>query len=556
MRVLKIISIFVFLAGLTLLILGALYNPSSTNLILANGQIKDYEFDMHANETTKFQISGTDYFTIYIMNSSSVRNLTNFSGALYTATGKNINIEFTAPQAGKYHLIIANVNSNGFVSVSIVYGPSNNIPYLIAGILVSITAIILPVIDYFIGRRKREKINTKCPECGRPVSSSWNYCPYCRHPLKENEQVIKFVVPLIIMILIISSVPVTKADTNNLNGKGYHLKWEFDKNPNTENKTYYYLNLTVEDVAKVNGSVSNNRSINLTVPQKEYEFYHEYPGGYRFSTDGTYLKYFLTTYDNATQMLARELDNISSAKGFDRLTELNFILSFVQTLNYYDDITKDGFIDYYKFPLETLVDEGGDCEDKSVLMATIAHILGYDVVLFVMNVTTVLTNEKAGHVAVGVHISPEGWYGQYLQDYYTYNGKAYYYMETTASESQKLGGGTIHYYVGISPEETDYYEISDLKFVTFSTYVYHGYSGNSQWVKSTSQTFKSNSSLYMIPAIIFPIVYVPIIIATYKSERKKCPSCGHEIENDYVYCPYCGYPLKLQFPPPPPIQEF
>ena len=549
MRILKIASIFVFLVGLTLLILGILYNPSSINDILASGQIKDYEFNMHTNETVRFQISGTDCFTMYITNNTSLNNITNFSASLYTATGKNIKIEFTAPQTGRYHLIIANVNSDGSVGISIIYGSSNNLLYIIAGVVISIVAIFLPILDYMLTKKKREKIDSRCPECGRPVSSSWNYCPYCRHPLKKEGQVFKFVVPLIIMILIFSPFPVTKAETNNLNGKGYYLEWSFSGRK-------YSLHLIVEYVKNVNIS-SYKENITLIVPEKEYEFYHNYPGGYRFSTDGTYLKYFLTTYDNATRMLAREFENISSAKGFDRLTELNFILSFVQALNYYDDITKDGFMDYYKFPLETLVDGGGDCEDKSVLMATMAHILGYDVILFVMNVTAVLTNEKEGHVAVGVSINSEGQYRQYLQDYYTYKGKAYYYMETTASKSNKLDDGTIHYYVGVSPEETDYYEISDLRFVTFSTYVYHGYGGNSKWVKNTDQTFTSNYSLYIIPAIIFPLIYLPVIIFTSLRERKRCPACGYEIEENYIYCPNCGYILKLQIPPPPPpFQEF
>ncbi len=548
MRILKILSIFVFLAGLTLLILGALYNPSSINIILENGQIKDYEFNMHMNETTEFQITGTDCFTVYIINDTSLNNATNFSASLYTASGHNMNIEFTAPQSGRYHLLIANVNSDGAIGVSIIYSSGNNLPYEIFGIVLSIIAISLPVIDYFIEKRKKEKIDMKCPECGMPVSSSWNYCPYCRYPLKEKRHVLKFIVPLIILILILASVPAMKAEVTQIKSKNYYLEWSFSGNK-------YSLQLTVENVKKAKIS-SHDGNINLVVPEKEYEFYHNYPGGYRFSTNGMYLKFFLTTYDNATQMLARELDNISSAKGFDRLTELNFILSFVQSLNYYEDLSEEGFIDYYKFPLETLVDEGGDCEDKSVLMATMAHILGYDVVLFVMNVTTVLTNEKEGHVAVGVHINPQGHYGQYLRDYYIYNGKSYYYMETTASESRKLNGGWIHYYAGISPEETDYYEINNLKFVTFSTYVYHGYTGNSQWVKNTNKTFNSDSKIYIIPAVIFPLIYLPVIIFTSMRERKKCPSCGHEIEENYSYCPYCGYPLKLQIPPPPPIQEF
>ncbi len=543
MRILKIISIFVFLLGLVLIILGAFYNPSSINDMLSKGEIKDYEFNMEKNESITLYVTGTNYFTLYIMNDTSFKHASNFSSSLYTDTAKSMRFKFTAPQTGKYHLIIANVNSEETIGISINYG-KQNIWYLIPiGIIICSIAIILPIYDHLSSLKKIEIKNSVCPECGRPVSSLWNYCPYCRHPLKDDNNILKFISVIILLLLVIPSAHVVKA--NPMQVKETILKWSF------ENKTYS-LEIVVKDVPQPKIFL-DGYALSLTVPEDEYEFYHVYPGGYRFSLDASYLKYFLTTQDNATRLLAMELNKISQNMNYDPLTELNFILAFIHSLKYDDDFKTTGFIDYYKFPLETLVDGSGDCEDLSILLATIAHIIGYDVILFVMNVTTVLTDEKMGHVAVGVNIERSGPYSEYLRDYYIYDGRRYYYMETTASESRKLMDGTIHYYVGISPEETDYYQIENVKFVPFSSYVYHGYANNSKYVEKISSHPPSNSLLYSITAVILTVIYLPVILLTSFKERKRCPACGHEIEDDYNYCPYCGYMLQL---PPPSFSDF
>jgi hypothetical protein len=70
-----------------------------------------------------------------------------------------------------------------------------------------------------------------------------------------------------------------------------------------------------------------------------------------------------------------------------------------------------------RFPIETLVDYGGDCEDTSILFATIVIILNYEAIFI----------SPPSHYAVGV-------WGTNLQGtYWTYNSKNYYYCETTGN---------------------------------------------------------------------------------------------------------------------------
>lgn len=63
----------------------------------------------------------------------------------------------------------------------------------------------------------------------------------------------------------------------------------------------------------------------------------------------------------------------------DRTAYAEFVLKFVQTIPYIEDLESRGSEEYWKFPLETLWDGGGDCEDKSILYNTLMGISGYRV---------------------------------------------------------------------------------------------------------------------------------------------------------------------------------
>ena len=89
-----------------------------------------------------------------------------------------------------------------------------------------------------------------------------------------------------------------------------------------------------------------------------------------------------------------------------------------QSLNYTSDLTSSGYDQYPRFPYETLFDNGGDCEDTSILSVAILQEMGYDVVLL----------ELPEHMALGIKCSPET-RGRSFE----YNNNHYYYLETTGS---------------------------------------------------------------------------------------------------------------------------
>ena len=94
-----------------------------------------------------------------------------------------------------------------------------------------------------------------------------------------------------------------------------------------------------------------------------------------------------------------------------------FIVAFVQHLPYTVDDVTTGFDEYPRFPYETLYDNGGDCEDTSILVSAMLHELRYEVALL----------HFPGHMAVGVACRPAA--GQL---HYRHRGRRYCYLETTA----------------------------------------------------------------------------------------------------------------------------
>lgn len=109
--------------------------------------------------------------------------------------------------------------------------------------------------------------------------------------------------------------------------------------------------------------------------------------------------------------------------GYTEYDNVMNVVRFVQSLPYTSDSVTTRFDEYPRYPVETLVDSGGDCEDTSILTAALLHEMGYDVVLL----------KFPDHMGVGVMLS-SGLSGSY----YEYEGQKYYYLETTG-ENWEIG---------------------------------------------------------------------------------------------------------------------
>jgi len=129
-----------------------------------------------------------------------------------------------------------------------------------------------------------------------------------------------------------------------------------------------------------------------------------------------YVTYSNTYIKNIADMLKKTADENNYSASM-------FTMAFIQSLGYVGDEVI-GYDDFPKYPLETLAEQNGDCEDTSYLAAAI---------ISAMNISCVLV-ELPNHMAVAIAFSdsPGGYY------YRLSNGWDYYYIETT-EEGWKLG---------------------------------------------------------------------------------------------------------------------
>ena len=98
--------------------------------------------------------------------------------------------------------------------------------------------------------------------------------------------------------------------------------------------------------------------------------------------------------------IASELRRMGS--DMDKRTYAEFVLRFVQSVPYLTDLESRAAEEYWKFPMETLWDGGGDCEDKAILYNTLMGISGYRVafIMFKDHAMSAVTVDGVGETTV------------------------------------------------------------------------------------------------------------------------------------------------------------
>ena len=161
-------------------------------------------------------------------------------------------------------------------------------------------------------------------------------------------------------------------------------------------------------------------SIELNISTKLYDYYcferEHLAYIYQFKDDEmppNYFGFMLSEYDRSVmRALADEFTgNVETEK-----EQIEIALSFVQSLPYAYDSTTKGVDEYLRYPIETLVDGCGDCEDKVALLAALLYEMNIDFILLVM----------PEHMALGVCCD-----GVDASRGMLFRGKKYYYLETT-----------------------------------------------------------------------------------------------------------------------------
>ena len=153
----------------------------------------------------------------------------------------------------------------------------------------------------------------------------------------------------------------------------------------------------------------------LWMPLEAVEYYKSLPRDpYSFLTE--YSSYVYEEDDDEyLHALAVVFIQTAADNGWDNDAAVELVIGFVQGLQYLSDDPALGY-DYPKYPIETLYDGGGDCEDLSILLVSFLREMGYGCALISFE----------DHMGVGILGEDDipGWY-------YVSDGDKYYYIETT-----------------------------------------------------------------------------------------------------------------------------
>lgn len=144
--------------------------------------------------------------------------------------------------------------------------------------------------------------------------------------------------------------------------------------------------------------------------QSDYKFYKDQPRVY--NNWAHYLEE--ESGHDIINAFASEFKKLAAEHKWSDWQLTECAIAFVQTLKY----KNDGEWEYPRYPIETLVEKGGDCEDLAILLEAMLLEFGFDCVL--------VSPDK--HMGVGVAT-------KYPIDgaAFTHRGKDYYYIETTSA---------------------------------------------------------------------------------------------------------------------------
>ena len=156
-----------------------------------------------------------------------------------------------------------------------------------------------------------------------------------------------------------------------------------------------------------------NQRLRVRIPM----WLHGYYLGRPRSPD--YAVYVIDPFDESIiSAIASQLSKYANRNRLTEIETIDFAAAFVHSLEYVPDDVSTPYDNYPRYPIETLVHRGGDCEDASILLASILQALRYEVGLI----------QVPGHLQVGV-VRDRSFPGTYFE----LDGKRYYVLEATGS---------------------------------------------------------------------------------------------------------------------------
>lgn len=155
-------------------------------------------------------------------------------------------------------------------------------------------------------------------------------------------------------------------------------------------------------------------TVEYTIDEDLYQYYK---GLSRYYNDDEFVNYITDPInDRYIDMVVENLGDIADKRGYSEGELIRETVNFVQSMEYVEDNEYTDKVEWPKYPIETLYDRCGDCEDTAILLVGILSKMGYGCSLI----------KFEDHMAVGLKgdDTTEG-------SYYEMNGIRYYYIETT-----------------------------------------------------------------------------------------------------------------------------
>lgn len=173
----------------------------------------------------------------------------------------------------------------------------------------------------------------------------------------------------------------------------------------------------------------------------------------RYGRSDKYTRYVSDWYGQSIiEGLVSEFERIGTEYSLSEREIVDLTMAFVQQLRYTPDTVETGFDQYTSYPVETLINRGGDCEDTTILLAAILREMGYGCVLIA------LWDTEPAHMGLGVKGA-----SSIPGTYYEYRGDQYYFVETTGEgwqfgEMPEFSGSTQAEIMDITRSPTLVYE--------------------------------------------------------------------------------------------------
>lgn len=182
-------------------------------------------------------------------------------------------------------------------------------------------------------------------------------------------------------------------------------------------------------------------SASVSVPRSVYE--HFKSQSHAVTDDASFVQFVNAELgDEIVLGLASRLRQLVLEHGFDGLGEIHLTMAFTLSIAYASDDEEYG-CEYPKYPVETVVEKRGDCEDHAILCGALLHTLGHRCGLVLMSI-----EEEIGHAALVVE-APEPVEG--VSFYVREMGAHMFYCEVTPGGSTTQTTTAVQWWLGMEP---------------------------------------------------------------------------------------------------------